>query len=409
MKDIIIYGSKNRINHNHLYLFSPCELVDIQVIDKDGEKKRSIKLITSVAKAKRRLEILGYSKKESKRYFEEGMEYFRHKYNGEDEEELYKDTQEYYKNIDFDKYIISLQSVFESEFLEIGNKDILITYLEMSTDNISKHIIEKLSKGYYLSHIFYEEIWEDEEDMINQIMDLYICLLCLQNEDEIILDITEVVESGWVELDKVDAFFCDKIEKTIIITEGKNDIKILEGSIRILFPEYEHLFVFFDFKSYRSDGGASYLVKLLKSFSAAHIKNRIITLFDNDTAATNELLQIKGIQLLDTISIMKLPELDFCMDYPTIGRTGNNNLNINGLAVSIEMFYGDDIIKREGEYQPVIWKGYFDRIKNYQGVISEKNQINRLMEKKLKSPDLKNQDWSKLDMLWQSIFNISNQ
>ncbi|QGQ96064.1 hypothetical protein EHS13_14855 [Paenibacillus psychroresistens] len=115
--------------------------------------------------------------------------------------------------------------------------------------------------------------------------------------------------------------------------------------MEILYPEYNHLFTFFDFHNFRADGGTAYLAKLLKSFSAAKIKNRIIAIFDNDTAVELEIQSLSTVPILDSIKIMKLPILDFCMSYPTIGPTGRHNSNINGSAVSIELFFGEDIIK----------------------------------------------------------------
>lgn len=104
-------------------------------------------------------------------------------------------------------------------------------------------------------------------------------------------------------------FYNDFMDTTIIVTEGKTDINVFSKSLEILFPEYNHLFTFFDFHNFRADGGTSYLAKLLKSFSAAKIKNRVIAIFDNDTAAEVEIQSLSTIPILESINIMKLPSV----------------------------------------------------------------------------------------------------
>lgn len=78
-------------------------------------------------------------------------------------------------------------------------------------------------------------------------------------------------------------------------------------------------------------------------------EKRLREYFDNDAAAEAELSSIKDIPILESIRIMRLPELEFCNSYPTIGPTGCYNSNINGQAVSIELFFGTDIIATDGK------------------------------------------------------------
>lgn len=78
---------------------------------------------------------------------------------------------------------------------------------------------------------------------------------------------------------------------------------------------------------------------------------------------------------------MQLPVLDFCNHYPTIGPTGLQYMNINGKAVSIELFYGKDVLLKNDNYVPIQWTGYIRELEQYQGSIMDKPIINKKMKK----------------------------
>lgn len=74
IKNFDVYSIKNHINYKHLCLFSPTEVVD-SIFEMDGESSRRIVARTTVFKAKRRLQILGYSFYNAKVYFDKGVKY----------------------------------------------------------------------------------------------------------------------------------------------------------------------------------------------------------------------------------------------------------------------------------------------------------------------------------------------
>jgi hypothetical protein len=304
----------------------------------------------------------------------------------------------------FENYSDALRLILETQNIDIFDDEIMDKHPNIAANNKSKLIVEKLSSGNYLNAFFYDEIYENEEHIIDPLLDIYMSINSC-NEDSIVeCDLTDVVDGGWVDYSDALEFYNDFMDTTIIVTEGKTDINVLSKSLEILFPEYNHLFTFFDFHSFRADGGTSYLAKLLKSFSAAKIKNRLIAIFDNDTAAEMEIQSLSTIPILESIKIMKLPALDFCVAYPTIGPNGRDYSDINGLAVSIELFFGEDIIKNNNDFYPIQWTNYVEKLDMYQGHIVNKNEIIVKLEEKLKNPDLRNQDWSKLIFLWETIF-----
>ena len=71
----------------------------------------------------------------------------------------------------------------------------------------------------------------------------------------------------------------------------------------------------------------------------------------------------------DNIKIARYPNIKMLEDYPTIGPSGITNMDINGLAGSIEMYLGVDSLTEKKELIPVQWKGFDSSLKKYQGEI----------------------------------------
>jgi hypothetical protein len=121
-------------------------------------------------------------------------------------------------------------------------------------------------------------------------------VLLARPDDEVRLDITYLVAMG--ALETTDALCSSGLKAMraaasahtpiVVLTEGKSDIEFLEPALRLLYPHLVDLIRFMDFGQ-RPSGGAGALVNTLKSFAAAGIANRVVALFDNDTAAADAL------------------------------------------------------------------------------------------------------------------------
>jgi hypothetical protein len=134
----------------------------------------------------------------------------------------------------------------------------------------------------------------------------------------------------------------------------------------VTFLEYEQ----------RPEGGASGLVRALKAFAAAGVANRVVGLFDSDTAASDALLSLNKTKLPRNFRALQLPYLDTASSYPTLGPTGTSTFDVNGLACSIELYLGVDVLAgTDGELRPVQWTGYNPRLKQYQGEVLNKSEI----------------------------------
>ncbi len=82
--------------------------------------------------------------------------------------------------------------------------------------------------------------------------------------------------------------------------------------------------------------------------------------------------------------VMSLPRLPLAEHYPTQGPTGISFVDINGLACSLELYLGTDVLKiAEGEYRPIECRGLDAKRRQYQGEVLEKEAIQDLFHNKL--------------------------
>ena len=233
----------------------------------------------------------------------------------------------------------------------------------------------------------------------------------VKEDDIVVLDISDLVEGGWLddELENTDSDFLipqDEFipEIPIILTEGITDIKTLKKALRVIYPKLESNVRFLD-TSFRPETNATAIVKMIKSFAAAGINNRILAVLDNDAAASEAMTNLPR-NLPKNIKVIQYPELDLMKSYPTIGPQGEINMNVNGLAGSIEMYMGKDIlIGNDGNLELVQWGGYMNRVKKYQGSLINKDAVGSRFKGK-DAADVNK--WQDLRYLWDYIIeNLS--
>jgi len=132
----------------------------------------------------------------------------------------------------------------------------------------------------------------------------------------------------------------------------------------------------------------------------------MVALFDNDTAASEAARPIERITLPKNVAVLRYPALESLRSYPTIGPTGTGPFDVNGLAGSIEMYLGKDILSSD---HPVQWKGFSESMRAYQGEVMHKASLQEKFWEKVErckaNPDLmESTDWAGLDQIWKSIF-----
>jgi hypothetical protein len=209
-------------------------------------------------------------------------------------------------------------------------------------------------------------------------------LEALPEVQEISLDIGPLIGGGWIEPDaKIceerrapDAQWRSILQPTVIIAEGSTDIAVLKRSLQRLHPHLADYITFFDYEGSNPDGGASYIVKFLRAFAAARINTPILAMFDNDAAGLEALGAASRLALPDHIQVTKLPDIELARCYPTLGPQGEHVVDINGRAVSIELFLGrQNLAKQDGSLTPIVWGNYVPKVQSYQGAIQDKSDI----------------------------------
>lgn len=357
-------------------------------------------LSTTVLKAKQCLDALGYTEKMARisfKFLRDKWLYFYNNFtypnvitNNVEEELTFEDWSETAK-----KYALELSTV--------GDISKRAYELLQSPHSISEEIILyslSLDSGKFFGITFEKSPWE----ILRVILDAF------PEEQEILLDYQNLFEAGYCDEMPDNELF--EVPKTIVLTEGTFDSYVISRTIELLYPHMAKIYSFIDFEKAKVEGSCSYLTHYLKAFIGAKIENRIIALYDNDTAGLAEMKFLESIKIPNNIRIMHLPNLDLCKSYPTIGPSKNEDADINGRACSIEHFLGIDILTENGSLLPIMWTSYNYKLKNYQGVITKKEDIQKQFERKLddahKHGISKNDDWNELKLLLNYIFNAFN-
>jgi hypothetical protein len=259
--------------------------------------------------------------------------------------------------------------------------------------------LEKDCSGIELSLVEYDfQIGQPDSSW------LFSILQSLNPNSIIKYDLTFVIDNGWVQVDFMEDL---DFKKIIILTEGITDTNYIKNSINLLYPHLEYNYHFIDFGELNLNGGASYLAHNVKSFIGSGINNKIIALFDNDTAGLKEMKNLKELTIPSNIKILNYPNIQLANNYPTLGPTGKQYMNVNGLACSIEMYLGEDVlIYDSGEFIPIQWRGFDTYMKTYQGEVLEKKLIQKRFENKLKKQKKNNivpSNWIEMNKLVEMI------
>lgn len=359
-----------------------------------------------VWKAIERLNIMGFTLARARRDFEAGRSYEVEKYESWMKDDpshgSWADELQFLRSLSFDAYLDALKTVVSEKIYSYsidGKRDEGLSLVQ-------KHIVEGTDE--YLFGFFAE----DDRCLVRVVCEV-------ASRDQIVTqDISQLVSGGYYGLgtevctESIQGLTAGHPEnsKQIILTEGSTDASILKRTLDLLYPHLSDYYSFLDFESTRSPGGAGHLVSLIKAFSATGITNKVIALFDNDTAAKDARRALATLTLPRNICIRAYPDLVMLRSYPTLGPGGNTELDVNGLAASIELYLGRDVLTQEdGSLTPVQWKGYNETLGQYQGEVMRKAQLQHTFDAKADaaradSASLAAGDWSGLSAIAQVIF-----
>ena len=370
--------------------------------DESDEPINVIIYQASVQNTIKRLEVMGFTLSHCREYYEEAKHYWIEEFLGAESE-----VSALLRNTKFESLIETFKEIKGSRF---GEK-----YIQGDRDKVDSSNLSPLAK-YMLIHndevgYWFGFPWHDIRILLRAFLE------SCPKESRVIIDITDLVLSGDFEAEYP---LCDAEKKRlvedfevntkiIILTEGSSDAQILRAAMDLLYSDLKEYYAFMDFHGSNSEGGAGALVSQIKSFAGAKIANRVIALFDNDTAAYLGKRGLKNTDIPDNIKILTLPKLELATNYPTMGPGGITNMDINGLAGSIELYLGEDVLKENHEYIPIQWKGYNETLKQYHGEVANKKKIHERYFRKIKkcknNNDLiKDFDFSGIELILEHIF-----
>ena len=372
----------------------------------DEETETVVEYSCETGKVIDRLNVMGFTRRRVREEFETGRKAELEKYASWAEEDgdskWYAENWSLLKSLTFDAYAAAFARVIADGLMPVPFED----HKKEGLDPVTKYILGEN-----------DEYWFGFLGTDGRLLLRLACDVVPANT-RVVQDITELVCSGYYDENEpvcenaIRALIAGHPENSprIILTEGSTDAAILKEALAILYPHLSAYYSFLDFDSSRSPGGAGHLVSLVKAFSAAGITNRVIALLDNDTAAREATRTLKTVSLAPNIAVRHYPELELLRTYPTLGPGGLTALDINGLAASIELYLGEDVLRAgQDTLVPVQWKGYSETLKQYQGEVMHKAKLRATYQEKVArcrtDPDaLSAADWSGLSAILREIF-----
>jgi hypothetical protein len=400
--NLSILDSKSWIPEYLISLFQETDRHIFQETFDDEEPRKNTSYRTSRNIILHRLDILGFTKEAAQIAFEEWLS---------SEREMYAEWVADGASPWAVKTANALNSFSYDEWKELAPIALSNRY-KTEKENEENETVKRMSS---LSEdwLFFE--CNDQRLVIRALLE------ACTNAKEVILDVTDLIEGGWLE---EDAEICNEarepasinrpsLEPIIILGEGGSDIKILRSSLEVMYPHLKDYFAFFEHDELNVDGGANYLLKFLKAFAAARISTRLIAIFDNDTTGRECYQAAIAMNLPNNIKPLKLPDIPIARNYPSFGPQGAHLIDANGYAASIEMYLGEQNLKSaDGQLTPIRWRGYSPKMNAYQGELEGKSGIVAAFNKEIKkhkTAEAALNTHPELVAIWEMIFNSAKQ
>ncbi|MDD2785280.1 MAG: HEPN/Toprim-associated domain-containing protein [Patescibacteria group bacterium] len=185
----------------------------------------------------------------------------------------------------------------------------------------------------------------------------------------------------------------------LVVTEGSSDTAVLRESLQRVAPDIADFFDFVDMRDNYPFTGTGNLFRFAQGLARIKIQNRILFVLDNDTAGHEALRRISALGLPRDMRAVTLPDLRECREFPTLGPSGSTKEDINGRAVSIELFL--DLQAADSSERVVRWTSFNEAIGRYQGELLGKDaHVRRFLEAIRRQ---ENYDCTKLERLWKHL------
>lgn len=148
--------------------------------------------------------------------------------------------------------------------------------------------------------------------------------------------------------------------------------------------------------------GTGNLFRFYQGLISIGCQNKIIFIYDNDTAGIDKYQKSLKLLELKNIKLITLPDLDEFKHFKTISPNGYEVSDINGKAAAIECFL--DLCYKNNEELAIRWSSFIKKMSSYQGELINKDMYVR----KFKTANLLNgsYDIEKLTKLIEHIVKI---
>jgi len=427
LDDLFVGACKNDIDLNLISLFRPADkVIERPNVDtlpvplahyrESLEEDEELELVyyrTSIAIIRDRLDVLGYRREPVESAFEEWIKREHQSTLASMEKYLHGDTETDARMAQhYCKIAEILSSLTTRTWIE-SLKTIHADGLKPNQFGRYEGPHADTIVGYMLSNEWYGFPGHD------LFVPLRLAIEACENGQSLIYDVTDLVWSDYFDagtdlvqygIDAMAADYSTKA-KTVVLTEGKTDAWILRESLTLLYPHLQDYFSFLDFESSGFGGGVGNLTNVVKAFAGSGIVNNVIALFDNDTAAAAAFRTLEAISLPANIAIVRLPPLALLSNYPTLGPSGALALDVNGIAASIELYLGEDVLRdSSGELTPVQWTGYDKTLNRYQGEVLDKCRLqDRFKAKLARPPSTDSPAWEALKNVLNTLFSAFSE
>ena len=376
---------KNNLFHNHSKLFVPSDnkrVVNLSDDEIEDEPAYSRPLASVIP----RLELLGYN-----------LGHCRELY-----EDLANTLPDEYADVDvsFDQFAKLLASVRVGR-VRLPQSDEGYDLGEFTLANILRD--PEFAKRLPQLKDYSRTVATFFENLDPYVIDPYVILrLLAENERNLSEDVVwryhDVVEGGWVNEDELYEGLQDS-DRYLIVTEGKSDSSILKKSLDLFYHDTADFFTFIDMTENYPFTGTGNLTNFCQGLARIRIQNKVLVVFDNDTAGNVAYQKVKALQLPPSMRIALLPPLPDFESFPTLGPSGPNTEDINGRAVAIELFL--DLSHGSATTPKVRWTSYEKKVDRYQGELVDKESFTTdFLKRRSLGPDY---DVTKLWQLWAHL------
>ncbi|CAL9296682.1 HEPN/Toprim-associated domain-containing protein [Streptomyces sp. SudanB52_2052] len=197
----------------------------------------------------------------------------------------------------------------------------------------------------------------------------------------------------------------------IVLTEGSSDSRLLTDAMQITHPHLVQFVRFIDYAGSDAQGSAGALALMVSAFIAAGVANRFVAIADNDASAHVALAKLKNSKLPAGCQVLHYPNLPLLASYPTIGPSTSTAIptDVNGVAGSLEMYLGKDVLTIDGSLAPVHLSNYEPKVQRHHGALSKQHKrlVQKAFRKKIKAAQQgeqsSNLDWSGVHAIVESI------